>query len=138
MELKHFKYWCYKVLPLVYDQSLSYYEILCKVVKYINNLIDNDKEQGDDIQSLQQAVKELQEWTGSDDQLIELVKQYLAQMIYVRISDAGYIVYYIPKSWRAIKFGTTGLDVSNDELSGNGHVANYDYGHLVLSLNIGD
>lgn len=138
MELKHFKYWCYKVLPLVYDESLSYYEILCKVVKYINSLIDNDKDQGDDIQSLQQAVKELQEWTGSEDQIVSLIRQYLAGMIYVGISDAGYIVYYIPDSWSAIDFGTTGLDVSNDELSGNGHVANYDYGHLVLSMNIGD
>ena len=37
------------------------------------------------------------------------------------------------------KFGTIirtkfELDISNDELSGNGHVANYDYGHLVLSM----
>ena len=27
-----FRFWCQKVLPLVYDDSLSYYEILCKVV----------------------------------------------------------------------------------------------------------
>lgn len=34
-----FRFWCQKVLPLVYDDSLSYYELLAKVVVYINNLI---------------------------------------------------------------------------------------------------
>ena len=37
--LKPFKFWCQKVLPLVYDDSLSYYELLCKVVEYLNNII---------------------------------------------------------------------------------------------------
>ena len=31
---------CYKILPLVYDQTLSYYETLCKVVDKINEVID--------------------------------------------------------------------------------------------------
>lgn len=29
-----------KVLPLVYDDSLSYYEVLCKVVNKLNEVID--------------------------------------------------------------------------------------------------
>lgn len=32
--------YCYKILPLVYDQSLSYYETLCRVVDKINEVID--------------------------------------------------------------------------------------------------
>ena len=35
--MKPFRFWCQKVLPLVYDDSLSYYELLCKVVDYLNN-----------------------------------------------------------------------------------------------------
>lgn len=31
--------WCQKVLPLVYDDSLSYYEVLCKVVDKLNEMI---------------------------------------------------------------------------------------------------
>lgn len=31
---------CRKILPLVYDQTLSYYEELCKVVAKINEVID--------------------------------------------------------------------------------------------------
>ena len=35
------KYWCYKILPLVYDDSLSYYEVLCKVKEKLNEVINN-------------------------------------------------------------------------------------------------
>lgn len=36
-----FRFWCQKVIPLVYDNSLSYYELLCKVVDYLNNVIND-------------------------------------------------------------------------------------------------
>lgn len=31
---------CFKVLPLVYDDSLSYYEVLCKVSAKMNEVIE--------------------------------------------------------------------------------------------------
>lgn len=135
MELKHFKYWCYKVLPLVYDDSLSYYEVLCKCVDYINHLIDDNKAQGAELESLQTAINEMNKWRNSfgTTGLEKLISDYLARMIYLSISDSGYIIYHIPESWKQIKFNTTGLDISNDELSKDGHYAGYDYGHLVLS-----
>lgn len=37
--IKDIKYWCYKVLPLVYDDSLSYYELVNKCVSKINEMI---------------------------------------------------------------------------------------------------
>ena len=134
--LKHFRFWCYKVLPLVYDDSLSYYEILCKVVKYINDLIDQDKVLGDELASQKAALQEVQDWIANFDTsyLEQLIQKYLANMIYVYISDAGYIIYYIPESWNDIQFNTTGLDITNDRLGDDKHVANYDYGHLVLSM----
>lgn len=134
--LRHFKFWCYKVLPLVYDNSLSYYEVLCKVVTYINNLIDQDKTFGETLDSLQSALNEVQDWIDKFDTsyLEELIAKYLAKMIYVYISDAGYFIYYIPETWEDITFNTTGLDITNEQLSDNDHVANYDYGHLVLSM----
>ena len=33
------KYWCNKILPLVYDDSLSYYEVLCKTSAKLNEVI---------------------------------------------------------------------------------------------------
>lgn len=37
--IKPFHFWCQKVLPLVFDDSLSYYEVLCKLTRKINELI---------------------------------------------------------------------------------------------------
>lgn len=34
------RYYAYKILPLVYDESLSYYEVLSKVVNKVNEVID--------------------------------------------------------------------------------------------------
>ena len=34
-------YWCNKILPLVYDDSLSYYEVLCKTSAKLNEVITN-------------------------------------------------------------------------------------------------
>lgn len=34
--LEPFRFWCQTVLPSVYDESLSYYELLCKVVHILN------------------------------------------------------------------------------------------------------
>lgn len=46
--LKYFKFWTQNVLPLVYDDSLSYYEVLCKISAKLNEVIkfvnDNIKE----------------------------------------------------------------------------------------------
>lgn len=125
-----FRFWCYKVLPLVYDDSLSYYEILCKVVDYINNLIETDKVQNADIEKLKKEVQEVQNWINNFDTSYaeSIIAQYLATMIFVTISDSGYIIYNIPKHWGSITFNTTGLDIGN-----NIGVGNYDYGHLVLS-----
>lgn len=39
---RDFRFWCQKVLPLVYDDSLSYYEVLCKVRDYINKILENE------------------------------------------------------------------------------------------------
>lgn len=125
-----FQIWCYKVLPLVYDDSLSYYEILCKMVDYINNLIETDKLQNDEINKLKQEIQAVQNWIDNFDTSFaeNVIAQYLATMIFVTISDAGYIIYNIPKHWGCITFNTTGLDIEN-----NIGVGDYDYGHLVLS-----
>ena len=126
IELQTFKFWCQKVLPLVYDDSLSYYELLCKVVDYINNLIDNQKELSNELIELQAEVKKIQEWIDNFDTtyIEKIVEKYLATMIFVEISDAGFFIYYIPEKWEEITFNTTGLDVE---------IPNTEYGRLVLS-----
>lgn len=129
-DLTEFRFWCFKVLPLVYDDELSYYEVICKCVDYINNLIENDKAISDDIEQLKQEMKQVQELIDNYNTSFaeSIIREYLATMIFVTISDSGYIIYNIPANWKSITFNTTGLDISN-----NIGVGNYDYGHLVLS-----
>ena len=130
VNLEKFRFWCFKVLPLVYDDELSYYEVICKCVDYINNLIENDKALSNDIEELKEEIKKVQDLIDNyDTSFVEsIIKDYLATMIFVTISDSGYIIYNIPANWNSITFNTTGLDISN-----NIGVGNYDYGHLVLS-----
>ena len=130
------KFWCYKVLPLVYDDSLSYYELLCKVVGKLNELIEKYASFDDVVAEIQTAIDALQKQIDEFDTtyIEKLIKDKLANMIYVWISDAGYFIYYIPESWNDVSFNTTGLDISNEELANNGHIDNYEYGRLVLSM----
>lgn len=37
IDLKPFKAWCLQILPTIFDESMSYYELLCKVVQLLND-----------------------------------------------------------------------------------------------------
>lgn len=52
-----FKYWCQKVLPAVYDDSLSYYELLCKVTHKLEEIIETTNVQSDAINELQTLMQ---------------------------------------------------------------------------------
>ena len=58
-ELKPFRFWCQKVLPLVYDESLSYYELLCKVVDYLNKTMEDVDQMAADMGDFRTAYSEL-------------------------------------------------------------------------------
>lgn len=59
-DLQPFRFWCQKVLPLVYDESLSYYELLCKVVDYLNKTMEDVGVLEGDVSGLHEAYKKLQ------------------------------------------------------------------------------
>jgi len=123
-EMTKFKFWCQKVLPLVYEDSLSYYEILCKCVKYINDLIDNNKIIADELESLEKELKIVQKWIDDfDTTFIEkVVQEYLVksvQTVTFGISSGGYFMAVIPDWLSKLEFGT----IQDGDL----------YGHLTLS-----
>lgn len=126
-ELKVFKFWCQKVLPLVYDESLSYYEVLCKVVVYLNNMVSDVNKVIGEYEDLKKELAIVKAWIDnfSAEYLEKLIKEKIATMIFVEISDAGYVVYYIPDTWNDITFNTTELDIQVKEYP--------EYGRLVLS-----
>ena len=125
-DIPYFKFWCQKVLPLVYDESLSYYEVLCKVVKYINDLITSDREIIAEVDKLKSDMAVVQEWIDNFDYgpllktVEEMVQKYLTAGVYFGLTNDGYFCAYIPKSWENIHFDT--VQDYEDPL----------YGHLML------
>lgn len=60
-----FRYFCQRVLPTVYDDSLSYYELLCKLVAKINEVITADDTRNNAISELQSLFVELKSYTDN-------------------------------------------------------------------------
>lgn len=125
--IKPLHFWCQKVLPLVYDDSLSYYEVLCKLREKINEIIEVSNGWQDQYDELVKVMEQLQVWIDNFDTsyIKKLIQEKIATMIFVSINDAGYIVYHVPKTWDNITFNTTGLDIEVEMQP--------EYGHLVLS-----
>ena len=61
-DLRPFRFWCQKVLPLVYDDSLSYYELLCKVIDYLNMTMENVNNLSENFVELQNAFNTLKKY----------------------------------------------------------------------------
>lgn len=41
IDISNFPYKCMKILPMVYDDSLSYYEVICKLNSFVVDLVDD-------------------------------------------------------------------------------------------------
>lgn len=139
------QYWCQLVLPAVFDDSLSYYELVAKVVKKLNEVIDSNNELAGyvgantrDIAQLREDVELLnsefekvrngqyaslyieamKNWIAEN--LINIVGQ-IVKFVWFGLGDDGHFVAYIPTSWRFLTF-----DMAADPDSP-------DYGRLLLS-----
>ena len=89
----------------------------------VNELETKLDAMGDDLQA---QIDYVTNWVNNytDSWAKSVIEKYLATMIFVEITDSGYITYFIPDTWEEIEFNTTGLDIS---------IPGVDYGHLVLS-----
>ena len=116
-------YYCQKILPVVYDDSLSYYEFLCKIAEKLNEVIDNYGIFDGTLIRFQKQIdelkKEFEEFKehGFDDYYAEQVKEWIAnnltyifdnviRQVYFGLTLEGYFVAYIPKGWDDIIFDT--------------------------------
>ena len=57
MQIERMKAWCYKVMPLVYEDSLSYYEFLCKMLAKLNEVIDVTNSTKEEVENLLTAFR---------------------------------------------------------------------------------
>ena len=124
------RFWCHKILPLVYDESLSYYELLCKVIEKVNEMAELVNPASGEIAALgirvDELEKELEELKNGG--YVDLIEKYIAEairMVFFGLTDSGYFVAYIPENWRDITFNTTEYDILIPEFT--------EYGHLTLS-----
>lgn len=138
-----FKFWCQKVLPAVYDDSLSYYELLCKVIAKLNELIRANDEQVPileviirELEALKEEFEQFKE-SGFDDyyeqkvtewvdENLDYIYRYTVKQVYFGLTLDGYFVGYIPESWADILFDT-GMAYGEDT-----------YGRLILRWDVDD
>lgn len=89
-----FKFWCQKVLPLVYDESLSYYEVLCKLADYMNKMFETQE-------SFAESLKELNIRQNTiESEFAELKETVTAQLDYVteeleKVKNGDYVSLYL-------------------------------------------
>lgn len=137
LKLAQLQYWCQTVLPAVFDDSLSYYELLAKVIdklneelNSINQLVDIVGENCKDIAELQELFKKFIE-SGFDDYYRDQIEkwfnenafriyQLIAKQVFFGLTEDGYFCAYVPDSWKEIEFDT-GMNYGT-----------YTYGRLIL------
>lgn len=102
-----FHFYCQKVLPAVYDDSLSYYEVLCRLSDVVKKLMDATTS---DIVELQDAFNELYEYvhgTAWESAICQWVNDNLPCIVaqtckwfHFGINDNGNVVCIIPTTWQ--------------------------------------
>lgn len=78
-ELTPFAFWCQKVMPAVLDNSLSFYEVLCKLTAKLNAAIETINGHSELITTMQSEIAALQTLTAQHTQQIaDLTKKVKA------------------------------------------------------------
>lgn len=78
-ELTPFAFWCQKVMPAVLDNSLSFYEVLCKLTAKLNDAIETINGHSELIKTMQSEIDALQTLTAQHTQQIaDLTKKVQA------------------------------------------------------------
>ena len=73
-KLTPFKFWSQKVLPTVYDDSLSYYEVLNKVTEFLNQVIEQMNVLTENVEEYEANLTA--EWTEYKNELTAIWEEY--------------------------------------------------------------
>lgn len=137
--IQRLRYWCQTVLPAVYDDSLTYYELLAKIVAKLNEVVDSNNELAgyvadntEDIRELQELFKKFVE-SGYEDYYEGLLEQWfranawriynlVCKQVYFGLTDDGHFCAYVPDTWAEVSFDT-GMVFGRS-----------DYGRLILQF----
>lgn len=77
------RFWCQKILPLTYDDSLSYYEAICRISAKCNEIIDAINNIDDSFKDyVNSALTNIISYIDEQDKLLELqFNQKIAEII---------------------------------------------------------
>lgn len=124
------KYWCQTVLPAVFDDSLSYYEVVCKVTEKLNELISKDNEIGEvlgttveQVEALQTLLESIKDGDYAElyiDQLASYIDKNLVNFV-ARLTKYVFPTFYydgecwrfaldIPETWEYLNFSWIFVD----------------------------
>ena len=126
MFIKDLRFWCQKVLPLVYDDSLSYYEVLCKLTNKVNEIISTFSEY---VEQHEQEYEELKPYI--DEVIEEELQNYVSAII------ANYSNYPLNnlEHWARGEYNRTFNIVCVGDSITNGYDPDLDNGTLVAESN---
>lgn len=139
-QMQKLRYWCQRIIPLVYDDSLSYLEVLAKVVSYLNQVVEANNDiiqtlelHDEELEELKQVTAYLSEQMDKiingeaidiyidalakwiDANLQELVARTVKFVVF-GLSDDGYFVADVPETWEFITWDTD-MSSNNGERS---------------------
>ena len=100
------RFWCQKVLPLVYDDALSYYELLNKVVLHLNQHTEDINALIDFYDTFTEDVEEIIRQMMEDGEFNEIIADTIGSMIAAEYDpEQQYIIFdycvYNSKLYRA-------------------------------------
>ena len=112
--------------PIVYTDSMTLLDRVLLIEKKLKEYTGGENKTEEEIEELKKQIAEIEKTLENFDSLEvkKIIEKYLATMIFVEISDAGYIIYNIPERWDEIIFNTQGVDID---------IENTEYGRLILS-----
>lgn len=127
--IKPWRWQCLQILPTIFDESLSYYENICKLQAVIAQIVQEGVQTDQDITELQKEMQEVQtfidNWNENSEKIIsDLMKQISIGFITFELNNEGYFIINYADNWKDITFNTSGYDIIVPET---------EYGQLILT-----
>lgn len=151
--------WCAGLIPSVYDESLSYYEQIAKVLSVLEEVIKHMGEtdaNAEELKRLYYSLKEqfdefvdggfeeyyealLRAWI--DENAASIVKDMLLTGVFFGLTSDGYFCAYKPSTWEDVQFDTGAIYGTEEygrlilrcEVNGQGVINNTGYDASVMS-----
>lgn len=109
--------YCQKVLPAVYDDSLSYYEVVCKLVNSMNEIIDEFNKTVQEMTEAQFILNDKGEWNAETNYAVHDLVNYNGSSYFALVANTN----VIPESssdWQLLaQKGEQGNSITNIQIS---------------------